>query len=244
MKQSIAFGFGILFLGAPVLAGGAPHIGDIGVKFEGGRIVTTIVEEHARLGGGLGERQRVFASELGSVEFGPFGNDEPGYTSDVLPAGASIGFNIRGELRAWDGQDFMGGITETMQFGKFLGAPGEITRATANSVVSGFNFATADVAGFIDEHLSQVLRGPETARGFAPPHDGIYLVELELTTDAVGIMPSEPYYIVFNLNLDQGSMDAAISYVERVIIPAPGVLAGLGIVGLAGLRRRRSVVAG
>jgi hypothetical protein len=240
MKAVVLVGLGAISIGGQSFAGGVPHIGDIGVKFEGGRIVTTIVEEDELRDGELGELQRVFDSDLGTVEFGPFGNDEPGYTSNVLPLGASIGFNIRGELKKWNGTTFVGGIDETMQFGKFLGTPGEITRDTAGGFVAGFDFATADEVGFIDEHLSQILRGPDTTRGFADPADGIYLIEMEVTTDVPGILPSEPYYIVYNLNNDQSVQDEAISYVETVIIPAPGVTALLGLIAVPAVRRRRS----
>lgn len=240
MNQFSVIGLGALAIVTPAFAGGVPHVGDVGVKFENGRIVTTIVEEDELRDGELGELQRVFDSDLGTVEFGPFGNDEPGYTSNVLPVGANIGFNIRGELKKWDGSTFVGSITETLQFGKFLGTPGEITRDTSSGFVAGFDFATADNVGFIDEHLSHVLRGANTSRGFADPSDGIYLIEMELTTDVDGILPSEPYYIVFNLNNDQSVQDAAIAYVETVIIPAPGAAALLGAVLIGATRRRRA----
>ena len=54
---------------------------------------------------------------------------------------------------------------------------------------------------------------------FAAPSDGVYLLEMELTTDVPGIANSEPYWIVFNLNTDQTVQDAAIVYVETVLVP-------------------------
>lgn len=228
-----------ILITAPVFAGGpAPHGGDIGVAFVGNKIVTSIVEEdgggHRR---GLGTPSRVFESELGTVEFGPFGNDEPGYTSNVLPAGASIGFNILDELKVWNGAGFDGGIGETMQLARFLGTPGEISRATASGFVSGFLFATADANGFIDEHLSHMLRGPDVLRGFADPADGIYLLELELFTDGPGIANSDPYWIVFNLNMDEATHEAAVGFVHDVLVPGPGGLAMM--LPLMPARRRR-----
>lgn len=228
-----------LALPSLAFAGGVPHVGDVGVAFQNGRIVTSLVEEEEELRGGLGLPQRVFDSDLGTVEFGPFGNDEPGYTSNILPAGARLGFNIRTELKKWNGSTFDGSIAETMQLGSFLGTPGEITRDTASGFVAGFEFVQADGVGFIDEHLSHVLRGPNTGSGFADPSDGVYLLELELFTDVAGIANSEPYWIVFNLNQDQSVQDAAIIYVEQVLVPAPGAVALLGGVALLGARRRR-----
>ena len=131
---------------ASAMAGLVPHVGDVGVVFENGRIVTTVVEEHDEhgRGGGLGLPQRVFDSDLGTIEFGPFGNDEPGYTSDVLPAGVKLGFNIRAELKKWNGAGFDGGLAESMQLGQFLGTPGQITRDTGAGFVGGFDFVTVD----------------------------------------------------------------------------------------------------
>lgn len=227
------------FLLAPAAFGGiAPHAGDIGVSFVNGRIVTSLVAEEERARGGLGDPERVFASDLGSVEFGPFGNDEPGYTSDVLPPGARVGFNILAGLRRWNGAGFDGGIDETMQLARFLGTPGEEAVVTAGGFVPGFFFAEADSGGFIDEHLSHILLGePNPVRGFADPADGIYLLELELFTDAPGIENSEPYWIVFNLNMSESDHDDAIGYVRTVLVPSPGGFAVL-LVAAAVLRRR------
>lgn len=235
MKNALALSF-VSLAALPAYAGLAPHVGDVGVKFENGRIITTIVEE-AEEGrdGELGLPQRVFDSDLGTIEFGPFGNDEPGYTSDELPAGVQLGFNIRAALKKWDGSGFV--VTDaTLQLGQFVGTPGETTRQTGAGFVSGFDFVTVDNTGFIDEHLSHILSGP----GGTDPANGVYLLELELTTTAPGIAPSEPYWIVFNLNLDQSVQDEAIDYVERNLVPAPGavMLAGLG--GLVAMRRRRA----
>ncbi len=229
----------LLFGAVPAFAfaGGVPHGGDVGVAFVAGRIVTSLVEE-AGFRGGLGTPQRVFASELGSIEFGPFGNDEPGYTSNALAPDARIGFNILADLKRWNGSAFDGLIDETMQLARFLGTPGEEASVNAGGFVPGFFFAQADGLGFIDEHLSHILRGSDIARGFSDPSDGVYLLELELFTDAMGIANSDPYWIVFNLNQPEAEHDAAISYVETVVVPGPGAFA-LCVMMLACRRSRR-----
>lgn len=231
-----------LALAAPALAGGVPHVGDIGVQFVDGRIVTSLVEEEAAARGTLGLPQRVFDADLGTIEFGPYGNDEPGYTTTVLPVGASIGFNIRSELKTWNGASFDVGVVESLQIAKFLGTPGEIQRSTGAGFVPGYTFATADALGAFDEHNSHILRGAPLGGGlFADPSDGVYLLELELTTDAPGIRASEAFWIVFNLGLDQGVQDAAIAYVEDVLVPGPHSAAGLATLALLAMRRRRGV---
>lgn len=228
-----------LFASGLAFAGGIPHAGDVGVAFVDNKIVTSIVEEEEELRGGLGLPQRVFESTLGTVEFGPFGNDEPGYTSNILPAGARLGFNIRAELKKWNGAGYDGSIAETMQLAQFLGTPGEIERVTSTGFVPGFLFATADDVGFIDEHLSQVLRGADTTRGFADPSDGIYLLELELFTDVSGVANSDPFWIVFNLNRSALEHEQAIDFVVENIVPAPGATIMAAFALTAAARRRR-----
>ncbi len=223
------------------LAGGVPHVGDVGVVFVNGKIVTTLVEEEEASRGippELGTSQRVFDSDLGGIEFGPFGNDEPGYTTNALPAGAQVGFNMLSELMRWNGSGFGGGIGETMQIGKFVGTPGEITATSAAGFVPGFYFATADAFGFFDEHLSNILMGLALR---ADPVDGIYLLELELFTDAPGIANSDPYWIVFNLNQPQEQQDEAIVWVEENLVPAPvsAMLAAIPLLTCLSRRRPR-----
>jgi len=225
----------VLGIGGAALAGGVPHGGDIGVAFVDGRIVTSLVEEEEL--GGLGTPQRVFESELGSIEYGPFGNDEPGYTSNVLPPGAQIGFNILEELSLWNGAGFTGGLGETLQLGKFVGTPGEITATTGPGFVPGFFFATADGVGFIDEHLSHILMGPVLR---ADPADGIYLLELELFTDHGGIANSDPFWIVFNLNSPEEDHEAAVEWVQENLVPAPGFAVLLAPLALWSRSRRRA----
>lgn len=229
----------ILAVPSVLLAGPPkPHHGDIGVSIVDDRLITSFVEGGgARVG--LGAAERVFESELGSVEYGPFGNDEPGYTSNALPAGFNLGFNILSELKRWNGSAFDGSIAETMQIARFLGTPGEESRETSSGFVGGFLFASADENNFIDEHMSHVLQGAPVTRGFADPSDGVYLLELELFTDTPGIANSDPYWIVFNMNQSEADHEAAVDYVRNVIVPAPASALAMCLAPLCVRRRPR-----
>jgi hypothetical protein len=220
----------LLALGVLTASGAAhAHFGDIGVRPNaGGRLETYLVDEAFR---GLSPVERVFGADLGSIEFGPFGVDDPGYFTDSLAEGAVVGFNILSPLKKWNGAGFDAGIPETLQVGYFVGTPGEITRFTGAGFVSGFDFATVSGGGF-DEHLSYILFGDG-----GDPSDGVYLLELELTSDSYG--PSDPFWIVFNLGLDEEDHDAAIDWVEDNLVPAPGAAGALALLGVAAVRRRR-----
>ena len=65
---------------------------------------------------------------------------------------------------------------------------------------------------------------------------GAYLVELTASMD--GYNTSDSFYVVFNLGLDEEAYEESVDWVNDNIIPAPGVLALLGMGGLA-VRRRR-----
>lgn len=216
---------------ALALAGTAfAHDGDAGIRANAsGRLETFLVETEPSSGNEPIER--VFASEIGTIEFGPFGNDEPGYYTDSLTEGTSIGFNIRGELMRWNGGGLDGGLAETLQFAKFLGTPGEISRTTGPGFVPGFDFATVS-GGVFDEHLSHILLGSG-----GDPADGVYIIELELTS--ASHLTSDPYWIVFNLNRPESEHDEAIEWVVANLVPAPGATAFFAAAMALGLRRRR-----
>ena len=53
-----------------------------------------------------------------------------------------------------------------------------------------------------------------------------------------GFETSETFYVVFNLGLEEDDYEASVDWVSANLVPAPGVLALLGMGGLA-VRRRR-----
>jgi hypothetical protein len=67
---------------------------------------------------------------------------------------------------------------------------------------------------------------------------GIYLLQLQITTDRPGIAPSLPYWVALNYGLSASEHEASIQWVRDNLVPSPGGLAVIaGIVPL--VRRRR-----
>lgn len=229
-KRTICASCTMTLLAAPhALADGA--LGDIGVRENGGILETFLVFDDVGSVGGE-PVERVFLGELGSIEFGPFGIDDPGFFTDTLSEGTTVGFNIRDELKRWDGSTFVGGIGETMTVANFFGTPGQIDVTTSSGFVGGFDVATVS-GGIFDQHPAFLLNG---AGG--DPADGVYLLELEATSPT--LESSLPLWVVFNLNRPELEHDEAAEYVEAMLVPGPGsagVLVMLG--GVVAIRRRR-----
>ncbi|MEQ9096235.1 MAG: hypothetical protein RIE32_08235 [Phycisphaerales bacterium] len=197
------------------------HEGDIGLKIVDGRIVTGIVED-----GPGGEfvvpGERVFAAEM--FEFGGrIYADEPGLfaAAGEFPD-SDLVFDFASPVQRWNGAGFESATqTFTLEFG-----PLSATSPLAGSA-PGFGIGVGP-AGF-DEHYDFYLNDAET---------GVYLLALDLSSSEAGIGSALTTYLVFNNGEDEGVHDAAIHYVEDVIIPAPASLAVLGLGALA-MRRRR-----
>lgn len=151
--------------------------------------------------------QRVWsASPFQQNPFDPFFVDLPCYgatTDSNLPAGSQIGFNIRADLFYWDGNGPVnfGPVPSNEQLRIKYGFQSRIA-GTGTGFVAGFNFQTVPGDGAFHRHLSYFLLG---ADGNSVPADqdgvqatdGIYLLELELTSTAAGVTKSDPVWIVF-----------------------------------------------
>lgn len=214
---------------------------DVWVSFENGQIVTGSADKSTSpvtFTAGV----RVFEAEFGEVPGFPNLLDEPGFYTEQLPAGTGIGFNIVDALRVWNGSDFgtIGSQSMSIFGDPFPDGDVATTPGTAGMFVPGFQFIEADTNGFFDDHPTFQLNNQT---------DGIYLLSLELFTDADGIANSEPMYIVFGSNLDgtlgdeeafEAAIEAGVDYVNTVIIPTPGTAGLLALAGLAATRRRRA----
>jgi len=191
------------------------HGGDIELQVVNGQIVTN---------------KWVYAAELGEIS--PNEVDEPGFdnSSGTFSAGSKIGFSILDSLREWDGHDFENIANETMSvhFGTSLGP---VVTPDQPSVVSGFELPVSE-EGEWHRHYDFVLN--------APADTGIYLLQLQLSSDDPEVQETEPFVIVFNQNESELHHDAAIEFAELQFnqnIPEPSALLLISL-GLALLSTR------
>lgn len=186
------------------------------------------------VGGVLTTQARVYGADLGAIV--PNFGDEPGFESDTLPAFAELGFDVMDAARVWDGSDFDALSASVITIELAPGVPGtpSVVTPAAPGVVAGYVIAAADEFGTLHQHLGMTLGAPASA--------GVYLLQLRLWEGSGAVGASEPLWIVLNNGADELEHDAAIAYVEEVLVPSPG----LGLMAVAGLgavvRRRRELL--
>ncbi len=152
----------------------------------------------------------------GRLDLGQFPNlsDDPGFdsASGTFPVGTQIGFDILAPLRLWDGDDFE---TIDPDYAMSVTKGSQVaTTPAADARVPGFTFGSADSGGRFHHHVRYFLDPFEFD---AVP--GLWLLELELWSTNVAVLPSEPLYLVFASgaeSLDQ--QDAALAWVEQNLI--------------------------
>lgn len=197
-----------LFIAAPALA----QHRDVQVYLEEGVLKTGAVE-FEQPGQPVTPDVRVFQADFGEA---PNGTDDPGYNAAAaaLPQGTIIGFNILDALRKWDGADFDAIPPERIFIG--LGANNRQTPTTPDTTVIGFNIVQAGGGGGFHQHMNYFLLSPSSP--------GVYLLKLELKATG-GFVNSDPIYIVFGQSAAQADQDAAVAYVQDVLI-APAICPG------------------
>jgi hypothetical protein len=106
------------------------------------------------------------------------------------------------------------------------------------SDVGGFVIDTTDGSGSIHRHLDFFLLGDAGATDLAT--EGVYLLALRMLVD--GLAAADPLWIVFGAfdgltdpEIEE-RVDAAVGYVNAVLVPEPSAL-GMLAFGLLGLRR-------
>lgn len=207
------------------------HEGDYGLAIIDGQVAVGLGDHDSGMITDFGER--VFGAEMDISGPNWFG-DEPGIFIEEgsLPDNTQVSFTLTGALLYWDG-------TGPVSFSQAANAmsltfgPASVSTDQGGADVAGFsiNF-DADAVGGFDEHFDYTIDAS------APM--GVYV--LANTFSLSGAADSEVIYTVFNAGLDEDAHDAAIKYVESVLVPAPGALSLMGLAGLglgAGARRRR-----
>ena len=201
---------------------------------------------------------RVFGYDLDESDPGipfvdpaPYGSNDPGFNNGsgftngvfpnngLLPNGV-LRYGITSNLLFWDGTggaafspvdapvslDISGDGGTTSVFGSGLPA----TTGADPGLVA------AVPSGRVHDHLVSSL---QHSGGQALLEDGIYLVGMHLL-HSTGI-ESDPFYMVYNLRLDESLHDEAIEWVEANLVPEPTSLslAGISLLGMAAFARRR-----
>jgi hypothetical protein len=203
--------------------------GDYGLLIWDGRVVTGVGDHDDQTITDIGER--VFAADLSLVGGNWFG-DEPGIfiLPGSMPDNVGVSFVIEGALRSWDGAGAVDFATVPAQALTLEFGPLSATTPLAGTDVPGFSIRyDADSPTGFDEHWDFLLDDSATP--------GIYLLRLRFTVD--GFEGSLSTWTVLNAGLDETAHDAAIRYVEDVIVPTPGGLGLAAVGGLAAARRRR-----
>lgn len=213
----------------------AQHAGDIDLSIEDLKIVTN---------------ERVYGVELGETV--RYFSNEPGY--DAIPGifhpGVSVGFDILGSLKVWNGTDFSTTAIPRLLINYDL--DNYVLTPTTDIFTTGLNVNTNVGNGEWHQHFGMTLRNSSGSALDSAPDPlaeiGVYLLSLQLRTNQSGIETSLPFYLVFNNGDSESNHDAAIAYQTQVAaVPEPGTWAilvcCLGISCWAGRQLRRGTVA-
>lgn len=205
-------------------------------------------------GGDITPGVSAFSEQMGGIPgFGPQNAGQtihPGIFGDA--PGVTIGVNVVDALRVWDGEDFDeisgddAGETR-MQIAGFTTPLGDnpVSPATGLTPTAADEFLFLDddwitAGSVIDEHLQFTLTdtgGNILNEADANAISEIFLVSLQFTSTTLG--STEPIFLTLGQNVSDAELAEAQSFVQNVIVPAPGgavALAGLGVVAA---RRRR-----
>lgn len=218
-------------LALPALA----HDGDIGIRINAGNRLETVLAGGEPPNQTFGaDIERIFAAELlFNATSSDVRLDEPGLASDAAGLlNQPLGLNIRKALRRWNGSGFETTPLTLSVGGSDLGLPFSTT-PLSDTLVTGPSIVVPEVP--LDFHMDWVLNGATASTG-----DGIYLLEIELTSPGGSLLTSDPLWVVYNYNLSEEEHEAAIDYVAANYIPAAGTSALiLPALALRARRRRR-----
>lgn len=169
--------------------------------------------------------------------------DDPGFDSEAeeglgVNPGDIIDYLILAPLTYHNGTDFAPVPTGASIIIEDNPTGGLTVDALTVGPVSGSGaIAEADALGDVHTHIEFIL----DPLSLDAPEFGAYGLLMQLTTDAVGIAASEPFFIVFNFGLEEGEGNAFEGAVEAFAasVPEPTSLMLVGFVlASASLRRK------
>ena len=165
---------------------------------------------------------RVFEAHFGEDPEFPFAIDGPGIggvAADLgLPVNSVLSMNMNAGLDIWNGNGFdASGSSMFVEYG-----PSSMSSATGGHL----DFLISD-----DYDLHPIYMIDPAA------DTGAYLLEFSFSMD--GFIASDPFWIVFNLGMDDEEFEESVEWVEANLVPAPGGLALIAVSLVAQRRRRR-----
>lgn len=206
--------------------------GDVGIRVENNRLTTWFEDDTLPPPINWVRPERVFDADLVDLG-GIISIDDPGFNAEPgTLANFHLGFDVRAAARVWDpvNNHFNGISPLTMTISRPLA--GGITTPLLDppAPLPGPSVLVPDSPDEFDFHYDNILNGNTF---------GLYLLQLDITTDMPGVQPSLPYFEVFNYGMTQEQHDAAVQWVRDNMLPAPGSAAVLACASLLGMRRRR-----
>ncbi|HEX8876675.1 MAG TPA: hypothetical protein VF777_08010 [Phycisphaerales bacterium] len=197
-------------MAAAVMAGGAAasalHLGDAAVGLANGRLATGVF-----LVSGEGAvpllSERVFICTLGKF---PGFNDDPGFDSleNTFSPGQAIGYSMRGSLRKWTGAGLTTAIDERLQ--TRFGTAATIRQSSTDDTPVLGTSRTASGVGVWHHHIGYTL--------LAPASDGVYTLEFELWAPGGTPATSKPFWMVFNQNSDDATVQSVVAYLKQNVV--------------------------
>lgn len=215
-------------LAAPAIA--QVHESDIILAVPDGAITTNAVV------GGQVVPDRVFTGVFGDSGFPGF-TSNPGFdcAPGTFAVGTRVGFDLLGPWQRWD--PTVPGFVATGEDGS-AGERLELTFFTLSVVsedgpVPGFDLAVQPDGGW-HRHLDQfALAEP----GEPAPDPGVYAIELQLYSTDPEVGPSEPFFLVHDLDAQPVELEAAVEHLRSQLEPpaCPADIDASGDVGFPDL---------
>ena len=218
--------------------------GDVEFKIEDGRVVVLPTDEGFAFEG-------EFPLEGVDRQF----TSEPGFASELeeglgIGANSQVFYDVLGPLEFWN--DGFKPVPAGVQLRIINQPPAPVvpdTVVTATSVVTlgsvnppRQRVGGAEESGDFHSDLQFLLEPNLNPAAVPETWVGAYGVKLSLMTDEAGVERSAPFYMVFNLGLEEEAFEAGVaSYAALVPEPATGALFAIG--GLACLLHARRRVA-
>jgi hypothetical protein len=190
---------------------------DLSPSVANGRVVTNGIDDDTSE---FVQKVHVFDYNFGDDLADPFRISDPGFDAiggNGLPQGSTLYFDVRSNLRFWNG---VGNVVfspaaETLSLATLDGT-NSITAGGTTGVFPGFAIGAAAFGGALHRHLESTLIAAE---GQPAPADGIYLLELQLRTNAAGIANSLPFFVVYNNDSSATTLETAKTWIEDHYLP-------------------------